>query len=344
MTELPGGELKVGLIGAGGIAQAYVRVFEGMSGARIAAVADTRARAASTVAEAVRGTAYPSYRALLEDADVDAVLVCTPPITHPEIVLQAIERGLHVMCEKPLAIDVGSASTMVETAQKAGVVFTMAAKFRFVDDVIRARQIVGSGILGELMVLENAFASRVDMSRRWNADPAIAGGGVLIDNGTHSVDVVRYFLGPIAEVMAVEGKRVQHLQVEDTASMLLRTPDGVLGTVDLSWSVDRVTDTYLTLYGSEGTVSVGWKGARYRQASSPEWVAFGDGYDKHACMGAQVANFCAAIRGEEALAVTADDAIASVAVIEAAYVALERSDWIAVRDLPRGAAAGEQVA
>ena len=200
--------------------------------------------------------------ALLENADVDAVLVCTPPNTHPEIVMQAIERGLHVMCEKPLAIDVGSASAMVKAAEEAGVVFTMAAKFRFVDDVIRARQIVGSGILGELMVFENAFASRVDMSRRWNADPAISGGGVLIDNGTHSVDIVRYFLGPIAEVMAVEGKRVQHLPVEDTASMLLRTPEGVLGTVDLSWSVDRVTDTYLTLYGSEGTVSVGWKGAR----------------------------------------------------------------------------------
>ncbi len=113
MTELSGRELKIGLIGAGGIAQSYVKVFEGLEGARLTAVADPRGRAASTVAEAVRGTAYPSHRALLEDADVDAVLVCTPPITHPEIVLQAIERGLHVLCEKPLAIDVGSASTMV---------------------------------------------------------------------------------------------------------------------------------------------------------------------------------------------------------------------------------------
>ena len=81
-------------------------MFEGSSGARITAVADVRGRAASAIAEAVRGTAYPSHRALLEEADVDAVLVCTPPSTHPEIVLQAIERGLHVLCEKPLAIDV----------------------------------------------------------------------------------------------------------------------------------------------------------------------------------------------------------------------------------------------
>lgn len=345
MSEVPETDLRIGLIGAGGIAASYVRVFEGIAGAGITAVADPRGRAASAVAEAVRGIAYPSHRALLEEADIDAVLVCTPPSTHPEIVLQAIERGLHVLCEKPLAIDLKSASTMVAAADAAGVVFTMAAKFRFVDDVIRARQIVGSGILGELIVLENSFASRVDMTRRWNADPSIAGGGVLIDNGTHSVDIVRYFLGPIAQVMAVEGKRVQHLAVEDTASMLLRTPDGVLGTIDLSWSVDRVTDTYLAVYGSHGTISVGWNGARYRQASSPEWVEFGSGYEKLACMGAQVENFCAAIRGEEAISVTAEDAIASVGVIEAAYASLERSDWISVRDLPGAdSAAGEQVA
>jgi predicted dehydrogenase len=272
------------------------------------------------------------------------VLVCSPPSTHPEIALLAIERGRHVMCEKPLAIDVKSAAEMVGAAEAAGVVFTMAAKFRFVDDVIRARKIVGSGILGELMVLENAFASRIDMTRRWNSDPTIAGGGVLIDNGTHSVDIVRYFLGPIDEVLAVEGKRVQNLAVEDTASLMLRTSDGVLATVDLSWSVDRANDTYLMLYGSQGTISIGWNGARYRQASSPEWIEFGGGYEKIACMGAQVENFCAAIRGEQPLRISAEDAIASVAVIEAVYASLESSAWTKVRE-PRGvAAAGEQVA
>lgn len=338
-------ELKVGLVGAGGIAQSYLRVFQEITGARITAVADVRPRAANALAEALRGTAYPSHRALLEDSDVDAVLVCTPPSTHPEIVLQSIEHGRHVLCEKPLAIDVASARAMVSAAEAAGVVFTMAAKFRFVKDVIRARQIVASGILGELIVVENLFASRVDMTRRWNSDPAISGGGVLIDNGTHSVDVVRYFLGPVVEVMAVEAKRIQKLEVEDTATMLLRTADGVLGTVDLSWSVEKATDAYLTLYGSQGTISVGWQGARYRQISSPDWVEFGDGYDKVSCMVSQVENFCAAIRGDEPLAITADDAIASVAVIEAAYASLGQSDWIGVRDLGGGdAATGEQVA
>ena len=188
-------------------------------------------------------------------------------------------------------------------AEAAGVVFTMAAKFRFVKDVIRARQIVASGILGELIVVENLFASRVDMTRRWNSDPAIS--------GRRRAHRQRHAFGGRRPLLPRSGRRGHGGRgqadpatstVEDTATMLLRTADGVLGTVDLSWSVEKATDAYLTLYGSQGTISVGWQGARYRQISSPEWVEFGDGYDKVSCMVSQVENFCAAIRGEEPLA------------------------------------------
>jgi predicted dehydrogenase len=195
---------------------------------------------------------------------------------------------------------------------------------------VRAKGIVTSGLLGEVVLFENAFTSRVDMAQRWNAKPEISGGGVLIDNGTHSVDLTRYFLGPLAEVQVVEGKRSQGLPVEETVRIFVRSRAGVLGSIDLSWSINKELDSYLNIYGSHGTVSVGWKESRYRQSSGRDWIVFGTGYNKLQALANQIDNFAGAIRGLEALLITPEDALASVEVIEAAYADLRRSHWLAV--------------
>jgi predicted dehydrogenase len=234
------------------------------------------------------------------------------------------------LCEKPLSIDFKSAKMMVDAAQRARLKLTMASKFRYVEDVVRAKSIVTSGILGEIVLFENAFTSRVDMSYRWNAAPQISGGGVLIDNGTHSIDLMRYFLGPLAEVQVIEGKRVQGLPVEDTAHIFVRSASGVIGSIDLSWSINKEFDSYINIYGSNGTIAVGWKESKYRQSSSPDWIVFGKGYDKIQAFQSQIDNFSKAILGKEALLVTAEDALASVEVIETAYKALRRNHWVAV--------------
>jgi predicted dehydrogenase len=322
--------LRFGMVGAGGIAQAYAEAFKNWDVARIVAVADTRFEAAKALAEGIGCQSYDSYQALAKKEKLDAILVCTPPVTHPEICLYFLERKVHVLCEKPLSIDVQNAKYIVEAARSAGVKLTMASKFRYVEDVIRAKSIVASGILGEIVLFENAFTSRVDMSSRWNAESKISGGGVLIDNGTHSVDLMRYFMGPLAEVQVVEGKRVQGLAVEDTVRIFVRSISGIMGTVDLSWSINKELDSYINIYGSHGTVFVGWKESKYRQSSSRDWVVFGNGYDKIQAFRSQVNNFCKAIRGEEPLLINAEDALASVEVIEAAYAALRQNHWVAV--------------
>lgn len=321
--------LRFGLVGTGGIAQAYLAAFRATAEAQLVAVADVRPEAARAFAQGTGCAVHATHEELAE-AGCDAVVVCTPPATHPEICHHLIDRGVAVLCEKPLAIDAKAARGLVDAAQSAGVPFTMASKFRYVDDVIRARSILESGILGEIVLFENAFTGRVDMGSRWNSDPAVSGGGVLIDNGTHSVDLMRYFLGPIAQVQAIEGKRVQGLAVEDTARIFLRSAAGVLGSVDLSWSLDKELDSYIDIYGSEGVVRVGWRESKYRQMASPKWVVFGSGYDKVRAFTSQIENFARSIRGEETLLITAEDAIASVEVMEAVYRSLEESHWIPV--------------
>ena len=216
---------------------------------------------------------------------------------------------------------------MVAAAERSRALLTMASKFRYVADVIEARRRVAAGEIGEIVLFENAFTSRVDMIRRWNSDPVISGGGVLIDNGTHSVDLMRYFLGPLAELQVVEGKRVQDIPVEDTVRVFVRSSKGVMGTIDLSWSINKELPYYLSIYGSEGTVHVGWKESKLRRMSDAQWTVFGRGYDKLQAFRSQLDNFVRAIRGLEPPLITLQDALASVEVIDAAYDAMWRTNW-----------------
>jgi len=140
---------------------------------------------------------------------------------------------------------------------------------------------------------------------------------------------MRYFLGPLAGVQIVEGKRSQRLEVEETVHIFVRSLKGVMGNIDLSWSINKEQENYISIYGTQGTVKIGWRESKYRTSNSG-WVMFGQGYDKVQAFRNQIVNFSQAIKGTEQLLITADDALASVEVIEAAYAALQNNQWIPV--------------
>ncbi len=179
--------LRFGLVGAGAIAQSYVQAFESCESARLVAVADICEEAARALAHGARCQHHTSYQAMARRSKLDAVIVCTPPDTHPGICLYFLERKVHALCEKPLSLDLKAAKVMVETARQAGVKLTMASKFRYVEDVVRAKAIVMSGILGEIVLFENAFTSRVDMSSRCPGSGRKAGTG--FDGGGYCTDL-----------------------------------------------------------------------------------------------------------------------------------------------------------
>jgi predicted dehydrogenase len=323
---------KFAIVGAGAISQGYAQAFQACDQCSVVGVADVRSEAAKSLAEVLGCPAFTSHEKLVGDTDLEAVLICTPPASHPEVALYFIENDIPVLCEKPFAVNSVQASKVIDAARKKDVKITMASKFRYVQDVIKAKQIVDSGILGEIVLFENAFTAKVDMSKRWNSDPEISGGGVLIDNGTHSVDIARYFLGPLAEVHVMEGKRSQALPVDETVQIFVRSDAGVLGNIDLSWSINKELDNYISIYGTRGTVNVGWRESKYRQSSSPDWVHFGGGYDKVDAFRSQIINFADAIKGDDQLLIDADDALASVEVVEAAYESLSQNHWTPVNN------------
>lgn len=335
MTRVPGGPVCIGLVGCGRIAQTYLDALKNVDECRLVAVADARENVARSVAAQYGAVAHADYRSLLESA-IDAAIICTPPGTHAEVAGFFLDNGVHVLCEKPLAVTLLEAEELVAKADRANRLVMMASKFRYVDDVVKAKGIVDSGILGEAILFENVFCSKVDMRSRWNSDRSMSGGGVLIDNGTHSVDIARYLLGPIVKVRAEEGRRVQRLDVEDTCRLFFRTAREAMGAVDLSWSIHKERDAFIEVFGPEGVLSIGWKSSKYRQSEKLDWVTFGKGYDKTQAFASQLRNFAGSIRGRELPLITAEDGLESVRVIEAAYRSMERDKWIEVSEQERG--------
>lgn len=320
-------KLKFALIGTGGIAQTYAQAFQQSASCELVAVADVNENSAKAFAEPFGAKSFSDYKTLAESSDIDAVIIATPPNTHPEIAEFFMNRQKHVLCEKPLCLSVAEAKQMIETAEQTKVVFTMATKFRYCEDVVKAKAILASGVLGEIVQFENAFTAKVDMSKRWNSQKEISGGGVLIDNGTHSVDIIRYFLGAITDVLALETSGTQNLSVDENVKLLAKTENGIAASVDLTWGINKELPNFISVYGTNGTLHIGWRDSKYKLNSSPDWNIFGKGYDKVQAFKSKIENFAGAITSGEELLTKPEDALASVEVIEAAYKSLNQNLW-----------------
>jgi predicted dehydrogenase len=296
----------------------------------IAAFVDPVATAREALRKAHGGGSFASLDAMWQaGVEPAGALVLAPPDAHEALSVQLLQHGVHVLCEKPLAPTVPAAERMFAAAAQAKRRLMMGSKFRYTNDVLAARRLLDVGFCGDVVLYENVFCSHVDMSRRWNAVAAKSGGGVLIDNGCHSVDLARFLLGPIARVQAQFGKRAQPIAVEDTARLLFTSVTGALGSIDLSWSMHKETEAYVRIHGTRGTIEIGWRQSRCKQVAGA-WQPFGSGYDKVAAFAAQLANFADANAGREAPVIDDEDALASVAVIDCAYRSQREERWLAV--------------
>lgn len=328
--------LRLALIGAGAIGNAYAQASRIVDEVELTWVVDQRHDVADTISDALSTSAATDPFALAEPGVVDLVLVTTPPAAHEDICIAYLDAEIPVMCEKPLAPTLEGAERIRAAAARSGTLLTMASKFRFVSDVIQARGLVEAGALGEVIRADVSFASRVDMRHRWNSDPKVSGGGVLIDNGTHAVDILRYVVGPVDRVIAATTTSSDGLSVEDTATMLLSTWPGV-ASATVSWAMDLLSERYLAIFGTEGSMEVGWSSSRLRTTSTASDVVLGRGYDKLTALAGNLRNVARAVLGKEDLVVTPADAMASVAVVEAAYESARRGTWVDVVPPPPAA-------
>ncbi len=320
---------KVGIVGAGAIGALHVETATALPEVHLAAICDARAAVAEEAARRTGARAYVRYQELAFEERLDGVVLCTPPSTHAMLAQFYLERGIDVLCEKPLALDGIAAREMYACAERNGRLLMLASKFRYVEGVVAARQLLREGALGTIRHAEIVFTSNIDMSSRWNSDPSQSGGGVVIDNGAHAADLCRYLFGPVTSVAAVAYLRGKQLPVEDSAYLYLGVRGGAGVTVDISWSLDRKLDYFIRIYGEHARLVVGWRETTLARGSR-EPTVIAPAYSKQQAFLSLQRDFVLAACGRNRPRIDAADALASVDVIDAAYASIREGGRTAV--------------
>ena len=248
-----------GIVGTGVIAAMHAAAIATLPGARLAAVTDVAAGAAAAFA-ATRGcAAEPGLDALLARPDVDVVCVCVPSGLHAEVGVRAARAGKHLVVEKPIDVTLAAADRLIEAARTAGVALTVISQHRFDPGLLELKRLLGDGVLGRLVLAEastkwyrtQAYYDSAAWRGTWAMD-----GGSLLNQGIHYVDLLRWCMGPVAEVTALCATQAHQVEVEDTALAIVRFGSGAVGTILSSTAAFPGFPQRLEVTGTDGTVIV----------------------------------------------------------------------------------------
>jgi UDP-N-acetyl-2-amino-2-deoxyglucuronate dehydrogenase len=252
--------LRFGIVGAGVIAGTHAAAIASLSDARLEAVADCHLDHARRLAAQYSADSYGSLTAMLADADLDIVTVCTPSGMHAEHVIAAMRSGRHVIVEKPMDITLKAIDEMLRVQAETGVKLAVISQHRWDPATRRLYDLIQDGALGRL-VLGNAHvlwwrAQEYYDSGAWRGTWALDGGGVLMNQSIHSIDLLQWLLGPVASVRAYADTLAHCMETEDTAVAALRFRSGALGTIAATTSAYPGVAARIEVFGDRGSAII----------------------------------------------------------------------------------------
>lgn len=328
-TRPRGTPLRAAIIGTGGISQAHHAGYVA-GGVDVVALCDVNEEQLAARARDWGVTrTYTDFTALFAAGGFDVVSVAAPTAVHHPATIAAAAAGVHVLVEKPMALDLTLADAMIAACAEAGVVLQVNHQLRSSAPARRAKELLSSGAIGRLTHL------RLRQAHDWGglgvrpsfATRASSGGGTLLDNGCHLADLARYFGGRVTEVYARSSTLAYDVEVEDTAHVSCVFDDGALGTIETAWTATGWEEgfwLYGTLGALECTNRLGPPTVRHSYRGSPGGTWDTTDVTTHAFTGhpphtRHVLAFLAAVRGEGPVPCTGEDGREAVRLILAAY-------------------------
>lgn len=247
--------VSAAIIGAGGISQRHYDGFR-QAGVNVVAIADA--------SETIRGLrekewgarAYASFEDLLEHEDVQAISVCTPNAYHAPATIAALEAGIHVLCEKPLSMSLDECDAMIGAARESGAVLQTGHHLRSSPLARTAKRLIDEGRIGRVTFM------RLRQAHDWSGAPQVhgafgsreaSGGGTLLDNGCHMMDLARYFGGDVQNIYVRMNTLKFEIEVEDVSVASLQLESGALASVENAWTATGWEESF-HIYGTEGAL------------------------------------------------------------------------------------------
>lgn len=264
-------KINVAFIGCGKIAQVrHIPEANAMDEVQIIGYFNRTKEKANEMAELYGGKVYGTYQEVLDDPKVDAVVISVANILHGEITVEALKKGNHVLCEKPMATSLEESIEMVKTAKKTGKVLDIAHNQRLNPVHMEAKRLLQMGIIGRILTFRTTFGH--GGPEEWSSTPGkevwffyedAAGMGAMGDLGIHKTDLISYLLDDhVVEVTAMmdtldkKGQTGQLISVDDNAMAIFKMSNGVMGTMTASWTYYGPEDKSTVIYGSEGIMYI----------------------------------------------------------------------------------------
>jgi UDP-N-acetyl-2-amino-2-deoxyglucuronate dehydrogenase len=252
--------VHVGLIGAGNISGTHARAASAIPGVDVTAVCATTREHAERLAAAHGAAAYDTLDAFLDHRPMEMVAIGSPSGLHGEHGVAAARRGLHVLVEKPLEVTTARADALIAEAARARVVLGVIFQDRLKPEIVRLKSLVEAGELGQ-PILGTAQVKwyRPDSYYRgsgWRGTKALDGGGALINQAIHTVDLLLWCFGAVARVYGRTGRQIHAIEGEDTALAVLEFANGAMASIEATTAAFPGYARRLELTGTEGTVTL----------------------------------------------------------------------------------------
>ena len=252
--------MRFGLIGCGRVSPRHLQSIAELADARLVAVSDVIASRVERVAKENNAVAYGDYRQMLERRDIDVVNICTPSGMHAQMSIDALQAGKHVICEKPMAMNLADADRMIAVAKSTGKKLCIVLQNRYNPPMLDLRRLVDEGRLGKIL-LGNAtvrwYRPQEYYEDGWHGTLAMDG-GALMNQSVHHIDALQWFIGDVDSVFAHTATLAHKMQAEDAGVAVIRFKNGALGTVEGSTlTYPENLEGSVALFGEHGSVKIG---------------------------------------------------------------------------------------